>query len=156
MTASHAEELPEDECWRLLAADPVGRLGVIFEGMPEILPVNHVVDGHSIVFRTDPGSKLAGLTATPAVCYQVDGIDPDGHTGWSVLVKGRAAEVPPPPEDADDLRPDYWTVGAKERWVRIEATEVTGRRRWVRVARLMGTSDDGALVTEDPGILRDR
>jgi uncharacterized protein len=156
MSASHADELPEDECWRLLAADPVGRLGVIFDGMPEILPVNHVVDGRSIVFRTGPGSKLAGLTATPAVCYQVDGIDDDGHTGWSVLVKGRATEVPPPPEDADDLRPDYWTVGDKEHWVRIEPTEVTGRRMWVRVAHLMGTPDDAALVVEDPKALRDR
>src|SRR5512145_3366853 len=60
------EHLGVDECWRLLAATPVGRVGVIVDSGPEIYPVNHAVDGRSIVFRTDSGNKLAGIDRTPA------------------------------------------------------------------------------------------
>jgi uncharacterized protein len=126
------EHLGPDECWRLLRATPVGRIGVLVDSAPEIYPVNHLVDETSIVFRTSPGTKLRGLDRSPSVCFQIDGIDPDTHTGWSVLVKGRAT----PLRNADemtkvaDLPLRYWTVGTKAHWVRIVAHEVTGRRIW--------------------------
>jgi nitroimidazol reductase NimA-like FMN-containing flavoprotein (pyridoxamine 5'-phosphate oxidase superfamily) len=155
MSGTSVEHLSEAECWGLLAAEPVGRLGVIFDSGPEIYPINHVLDGQSIVFRTDPGSKLAGLTKTPAVCYQVDGIDAEGHTGWSVLVKGRANEYTPGEGgQAGDLSLDYWTVGAKEHWVRITPVEVTGRRIWRQSAHLMGTPEDGAIVRDHAAFVR--
>jgi uncharacterized protein len=127
---SWVEHLGVDECWRLLAATPVGRVGVIVNSGPEIYPVNHAVDERTIVFRTDPGSKLAGLDRSPAVCYQIDGVDTGAETGWSVLVKGRAREL----VDTEDLRRAaalrlrLWAIGEKEHWVRIEPAEVTGRR----------------------------
>jgi nitroimidazol reductase NimA-like FMN-containing flavoprotein (pyridoxamine 5'-phosphate oxidase superfamily) len=126
------EHLPTEECWRLLAGTPVGRIGVLVDSAPEIYPVNHLVDGESIVFRTAAGTKLRGLDRSPSVCYQVDGIDAEAHTGWSVLVKGRA--VPLRNTEAlrqvADLPLEYWSVGAKPDWVRIVAHEVTGRRIW--------------------------
>src|SRR5690606_40846068 len=109
-----------------------GRIGVIFNSGPEIYPVNHVVDGHGIVFRTDPSNLLAGIARTPAVCFQVDGIDAAAETGWSVLVKGRASEM----VDTEDLRRvaalhlRFWSLGDKEHWVRVDPDEVTGRRIW--------------------------
>jgi nitroimidazol reductase NimA-like FMN-containing flavoprotein (pyridoxamine 5'-phosphate oxidase superfamily) len=48
------------ECLRLLATEEVGRLGVVVAGRPEIFPVNYVVDGDEVMFRTDAGTKLAG------------------------------------------------------------------------------------------------
>jgi uncharacterized protein len=134
---SWLEHLGPAECWSLLASTPVGRIGVLNDSAPEIYPVNHVVDSDTIVFRTDPGSKLRGLLRSPAVCYQVDGIDPADATGWSVLVKGRAAELHHP----DDLRRvaslslRYWPLGAKVHWIRIVPDEITGRRIWRRTAR---------------------
>jgi uncharacterized protein len=124
------ECLSRSECWRLLAASQVGRIGVLVDGAPEIYPVNHVVDGHSIVFRTDPGNKLRGLDRSPYVCFEVDGIDQDNRTGWSVLVKGRAIEV----TDSDELARaarlplKFWALGDKAHWVQIIPAEVTGRR----------------------------
>jgi len=124
------EHLDPATCWELLAATPVGRIGVIHDSAPEIYPVNHVVDGRSIVFRTDPGTKLRGLLRSPSVCYQVDGLDPEAATGWSVLVKGRAVEV----RSAAEVRRlaglplRWWALGDKVHWVRIEPAEVTGRR----------------------------
>jgi nitroimidazol reductase NimA-like FMN-containing flavoprotein (pyridoxamine 5'-phosphate oxidase superfamily) len=128
------EHLTPNECWELLAASPVGRIGVLNDSAPEIYPLNHVVDRQTIVFRTDPGSKLRGLLRSPAVCYQVDGIDATDATGWSVLVKGRAIEL----HDVDEVRVvaalplRYWTLGDKSHWVRIVPEQVTGRRIWNR------------------------
>jgi nitroimidazol reductase NimA-like FMN-containing flavoprotein (pyridoxamine 5'-phosphate oxidase superfamily) len=124
------EHLGVDDCWALLSETPVGRIGVLVDSAPEIYPVNHLVDGATIVFRTDPGGKLRGLERTPLVSYQVDGADCGKETGWSVLVKGRATEVRDTPEvrRLASLPLRYWGVGEKAHWVRILPTEVTGRR----------------------------
>jgi nitroimidazol reductase NimA-like FMN-containing flavoprotein (pyridoxamine 5'-phosphate oxidase superfamily) len=128
------EHINPKECWALLASTPVGRIGVLNDSAPEIYPVNHVVDRDTIVFRTDPGSKLRGLCRSPAVCYQIDGIDPDDATGWSVLVKGRAVELRNPDDlrRAAELPLRYWALGDKAHWIRIVPDQVTGRRIWNR------------------------
>jgi nitroimidazol reductase NimA-like FMN-containing flavoprotein (pyridoxamine 5'-phosphate oxidase superfamily) len=128
------EHIDGPHCWELLGSVPVGRVGVINDSAPEIYPVNHAVDEQTIVFRTDPGTKLRGLLRSPAVCYEVDGVDPARATGWSVLVKGRAEQI----RDADELRAVArlplrpWTLGDKVHWIRIVPAEVTGRRIWSR------------------------
>jgi len=131
------EHMSPAQCWQMLASTPVGRVGVVHDSAPEIYPVNHVVDRHSIVFRTDPGNKLHGLMRSPAVCFEVDAIDPASASGWSVLVKGRAVEVRDPNEleRLADLHLRYWSLGPKQHWVRILADQVTGRRLWTRPPR---------------------
>ena len=54
--------LDEDECWRFLAKYSIGRVAIVHFNTPMIFPVNYVVDGHSVVFRTSPGTKLAMAT----------------------------------------------------------------------------------------------
>jgi uncharacterized protein len=129
------EHIDPPHCWELLGSASVGRVGVLNDSAPEIYPVNHAVDGQTIVFRTDPGTKLRSLLRSPAVRLEVDGVDPADATGWSVLVKGRAEQI----RDTDDLanvawlplRP--WTLGDKVHWIRIVPAEVTGRRIWSRL-----------------------
>jgi nitroimidazol reductase NimA-like FMN-containing flavoprotein (pyridoxamine 5'-phosphate oxidase superfamily) len=130
--ATWVEHLTASQCRALLASVPVGRVGVLHDSAPEIYPVNHAVDAGTVVFRTDPGTKLAALLRSPAVCFEVDGIDPGAATGWSVLVKGRATEVDDPAERArlEALPLRFWGVGEKAHWVRIVADEVSGRRIW--------------------------
>ncbi len=123
------ENLSFEACWAKLAATPVGRLAVMVRGDPEVFPLNFVVDGRSIVFRTDEGTKVIGLRRDSVVSFEVDAIDPDGQSGWSVIVKGTAAEV----LDADERRRvgelplKSWTLGDKAHYFRISPTEVTGR-----------------------------
>jgi uncharacterized protein len=128
------EHLSVTRCWELLASTPVGRIGVLHDSAPEIYPVNHLVDGDSIVFRSDVGGKLSALDRSPAVCYEVDAIDPGTATGWSVLVKGRAAVVSDPAEQRrlTELGLTQWSLGHKLHWIRIVPAEVTGRRIWSR------------------------
>lgn len=118
-----------DECWIRLQATPVGRLALVVKGDPEIYPVNFVVDERSIVFRTDPGSKLRGLRRDAVVCFEVDAIDIQAQTGWSVMVKGSAAEVHGTEEAqrVAELPLTYWAAGHKAHFVRITPTTVTGR-----------------------------
>lgn len=124
------EHLDDEECWSLLADASVGRLGVIVDGRPEILPVNHGVDGRSVVFRTDYGGKLRGLARQSWVAFEADGVDEDREAGWSVLVKGRADEVVDRSEieRLASLDVHFWGVGEKSHWIRIDPVEVTGRR----------------------------
>ena len=54
------EELTDTECRNLLAERHLGRLALVDAQGPVIFPVNYVFDQGSVVFRTDPGTKLDG------------------------------------------------------------------------------------------------
>jgi nitroimidazol reductase NimA-like FMN-containing flavoprotein (pyridoxamine 5'-phosphate oxidase superfamily) len=132
------ERLDEATCWALLADAAVGRVGVVVGGAAEIYPVNYVVDRQpdgapAIVFRTDPGTKLAGLARTPHISFEVDDLDLDEHVGWSVVVKGRARQIreladPEERRRTQQLPVANWDPAPKRHWIRLEPTEVTGRR----------------------------
>lgn len=128
--AMWVEHLGAEECWVLLSLHPVGRIGVLVDSAPEIYPVNHVVDERSILFRTDGGNKLQGIDRSPSVCFEADGLNLDDHTGWSVLVKGRATELSSPDDirRAEGLPLRFWGIGDKPHWIRVVPREVTGRR----------------------------
>ncbi len=86
------EVLSHAECLELLAGHHFGRIGVVADGQPIILPVNYVFhDGH-VALPTDPGTKLSAA-AQGRVAFEVDEIDDSLHTGWSVLVTGVGYEV---------------------------------------------------------------
>jgi uncharacterized protein len=124
------QELTDEECRRLLGERHLGRLALVDADGPVILPVNYTLDQGSVVFRTDPGSKLDAAAAGATVAFEVDAADERDRTGWSVVVRGRAGEVSDP-ADLERLRalPLYpWAPGAKAHYVRIRPASVTGRR----------------------------
>lgn len=123
--------LDRSECFLLLAADDIGRLGVVAGGRPLIVPVNYAIDGESVVFRTDAGTKLdAGLRAP--VCFEVDSFDRRRRAGWSVVVSGRLEEVTPYDaatyERVRQLPVEPWEGGEKAHWMRLVPDTITGRR----------------------------
>ena len=120
--------LNEDECWDLLARRQLGRLALAVDGEPDIFPVNYVVDGPRVLFRTAPGSKLAVLSVNPRVAFEVD--EYDETYGASVVLKGVAKRLELQREiDAADALPlTPWIPTLKYRWVRIAPTSITGRR----------------------------
>jgi len=125
-------DLSADECAALLADAPLGRLGVVVDGRPEIYPVNHVYDHQRgcVAFPTNARTKLHAALAWPAVAFEVDGIRDDRSGGWSVLVVGHAEEITDPEEirRLTEQRTVLWREGDAVRWVRIVPASVTGRR----------------------------
>jgi uncharacterized protein len=124
------QELTDGDCRKLLGERRLGRLAFVDADGPVILPVNYALDEGSVVFRTDPGSKLDAAAAAATVAFEVDAADERDRTGWSVVVRGRVGEVSDPAE-LERLRalPLYpWAPGAKARYVRIRPSSVTGRR----------------------------
>jgi uncharacterized protein len=121
--------LDTQTCWQLLAGEEVGRLAVSIQQHPDIFPVNYAVDDQTIVFRTAEGTKLFALFVDSAVAFEVDSYDAESGIAWSVVIKGRAAEIP-----MQDLLDNLafplfpWTATPKPRFVRVIPDEITGRR----------------------------
>jgi len=124
------EILDEPTCWELMASAEVGRLAVAAAGDIDIFPVNFVLDGRSVVFRTAEGTKLVELVMAGRVAFEADGSDTERELAWSVVVKGDARLL----DHFDDiyraqaLPLESWSGTPKERFVRIEPIRVTGRR----------------------------
>jgi nitroimidazol reductase NimA-like FMN-containing flavoprotein (pyridoxamine 5'-phosphate oxidase superfamily) len=119
-----------DECLALLASRPFGRVAYVDAGAPAIVPVNHLVDGSTVVLRSMDGGKLGAALFERAVAFEVDDLDVAAHRGWSIVVRGRAEIIDDVEARAYDDRLDSWAVkdGATTTWVRILADEVSGRR----------------------------
>jgi len=118
------------ECFDLLEPGGIGRVGFTSADGIMMLPVNFAVMGRTIIFRTAPDTLLA-LYADAQVGFQVDRLDEALHEGWSVLVHGHAHKVTDEREvkqleDGTHLEP--WAGGARDVYVRIAPTRISGRR----------------------------
>lgn len=124
------QSLSREECLYLLGQSAIGRVGVTWDVLPVVLPVNYVLDGDTVVLRTAPGTKLCAALSHTVVAFEIDGFDPVDHTGWSVLVRGPALEVT---DEAElerlrrlPLRP--WANDDADHFVTIEIELLSGRR----------------------------
>lgn len=82
--------LNHDECLRRLGMTSIGRVAVTSKALPAVVPVNYVLTGNTIVFRTEPDGMLAHACDGTVVAFEIDDLADDGQTGWSVLVVGVA------------------------------------------------------------------
>jgi uncharacterized protein len=125
-------ELPREECERLLASQRVGRVGLVVDGQPHILPVNFATPGGGeVVFRTAAGTIL-NEASLRQVAFEVDEIDAQAHEGWSVLVLGYGRDIGDA-IDADSVALRQlplvnWAPGERHHWFKIVPAAVTGRR----------------------------
>jgi len=118
-----------DECRDLLRDGRIGRVSVTYDALPVIAPVNYVVDGSSIVFRTRRDGMLAAACDETVIAFEIDDLSPDGSYGWSVNVVGVASLLGP----SDDLRAlSLGLVSAagddRDQFVRLRMGLVSGRR----------------------------
>ncbi|URM92305.1 pyridoxamine 5'-phosphate oxidase family protein [Streptomyces sp. MRC013] len=123
------------EALRLLGTVSLGRIVFTQQALPAVRPVNHLIDGEDVIVQLHDGATLASLvtpanTAGVVVAYEADAIDPETHTGWSVMVTGYAHRVTDERELARftaRLRP--WTEHpAVNAALRIRPDLVTGLR----------------------------
>ena len=118
------------ECFDLLEPGGIGRVGFASAEGIMMLPVNFALTEKTIIFRTAPDTLLA-LYSDAQVSFEADRLDEVLHAGWSVLVQGRAHKVSDEREvkrlqDRTHLRP--WAAGARDVYVRITPTRISGRR----------------------------
>jgi hypothetical protein len=134
------EILDADECWDLLAGQPVGRLVAVIAGAIEVFPMNHAVaetagaagaagdDRRVVYFRSARGTKIAAIDGDAV--YEADEASYLLHSGWSVIARGRLREVHDPAEVAVvlalPLRP--WSDTDKPYLLALDVTSLTGRR----------------------------
>ena len=121
---------------QLISPGGLGRLAYSGRFGITVMPVNYRIHEGSIVFRTEQDSPtdedlrtgIAG--AEYKVAFEVDDVDADARTGWSVLVQGDAHHVDSPEEYTSVLKSgvESWAGGIREHFLRIIPTRITGRR----------------------------
>lgn len=137
--------LDDDTCWALLRRQPIGRLGFVDRGVPDIRPMNHLVHDRVLLLVTRPGAKLDAVLSNPRqpVVYEADHGDATTRGGWSVLVRGHLHPVLDEVEQQsyDALGRPAWIDMFRERqWLELRPTQLAGRR-------VLGGTDTG---TRDP------
>lgn len=123
-------DLSREESLALLESVPIGRVGVSIDALPVILPVNFIVVGTLVVFRTVPGTKLDAAMSRSVAAFEADDHAADGTWGWSVLVRGYAHDLKDGSAlaEAGGLRAWAFPRGEANHIVGIETTMVSGRR----------------------------
>ncbi|MBZ9599441.1 pyridoxamine 5'-phosphate oxidase family protein, partial [Streptomyces erythrochromogenes] len=87
--------LGESECRDLLGTHGVGRIAVFTSEGPVVLPVNYLMAGTDIAFRTSAVS-VVGRSAGAEAAFEIDHIDDVTASGWSVLAVGALEGVADP------------------------------------------------------------
>src|SRR3954470_21621720 len=90
MSEPWLESLSQNACLERLRRQNVGRIAVVVESEPIIVPVNYRLaeppSGPLIAIRTRPGNVIDQAAET--VAFEIDSIDQVHRRGWSVLVRG--------------------------------------------------------------------
>ncbi len=85
------ESLTTQQCREHLAGGGVGRFLFVEPGRgPVAIPVNYLMDGDDIVFRTGRHTSIADAVSQQQVSFDVDHLDDTLSEGWSVLLSGTA------------------------------------------------------------------
>jgi nitroimidazol reductase NimA-like FMN-containing flavoprotein (pyridoxamine 5'-phosphate oxidase superfamily) len=130
-------ELNFEDCVRLLRASAVGRAAVMTPQGPQIIPLNYTVADDAVIVATSPYGALGTYGPGGLVAFEVDDVDAGTRTGWSVVLRGRAAALDGRAavrwcERADVPRP--WADGSRNLFLRIPWTELSGRTLSEKVA----------------------
>jgi nitroimidazol reductase NimA-like FMN-containing flavoprotein (pyridoxamine 5'-phosphate oxidase superfamily) len=95
-----------------------------------VLPVTYGMYNGDVVFRTSPYGALSALADRTNVAFEIDEVDQDAGTGWSVLVRGWAQAVVGSYDlvtlwQMDGVVP--WATGTRNLFISITPHAITGR-----------------------------
>ena len=128
--SSRFNDLTLEQCTDFLKINQVGRIGWNAADGPQILPITYAYFNNGIVFRTSPFGLLSELIRPCDVAFEVDDLDQQSQSGWSVVLRGKAEAVAQPQELAelwtlDDLIP--WAAGVRNLFIHVGARRLTGK-----------------------------
>ena len=112
-------ELSQAECRHLLRSRTLGRVALVRDALPRIVPVEYVYDETSVLFRTESDAKLQAAAPGDVLAFEVDAYDPDSGDVASVHVLGRTSMFTH--EGATD-------AATSHEYVRLHCEIVSGRR----------------------------
>jgi uncharacterized protein len=126
---SNFAELSEDACKELLAQHTAGRVGFMAPDGPQILPVTYQYRNGNVIFRTSPHGALSSLVRRTSVAFEIDGIDEEKQSGWSVLVLGFAEALAHNYllTSAWETGPVPWADGVRNLFIEIKPRKISGR-----------------------------
>lgn len=125
-----AVDLSRADCQALLESRNIGRIGWSAGDGPQIFPVSYACLADLVVFRTSPFGVLSELVRPAPVVFEVDELDEEARSGWSVIARGRAQAVASPALlthlwTLDGAEP--WAAGTRNLFIGIEVEHLTGR-----------------------------
>jgi uncharacterized protein len=128
-SAGRFRELSEADCKQRLAEHTAGRVGFIAPDGPQILPVTYQYRNGTVIFRTSPFGPLSGLIRRTSIAFEIDDIDEENETGWSVLVLGFAEAMAHDYllRTAWESGPVPWAEGTRNLFIEITPRTITGR-----------------------------
>ncbi len=130
MDDSWLQDLDLETCLVHLRSEQVGRLGIVVDDAPIVVPVNfRLVETLGLTWvalRTRPGGVLD--QPSRKVAFEIDGIDPVHRRGWSVLVRGTLHHID---AEAAGFRERFdavpWLTTGRDAWLVIEPFSISGR-----------------------------
>jgi nitroimidazol reductase NimA-like FMN-containing flavoprotein (pyridoxamine 5'-phosphate oxidase superfamily) len=129
--AAQFQEIHATRCRELLAHHHTGRVAWSAPDGPELLPVTYAVHNGDVVFRTSPYGAMAQLAEQRCpVAFEIDDIDREQGSGWSVVVRGTTRGVVPAHElvtlwTVDGIEPR--ATGIRNAFVAITPRTISGR-----------------------------
>ncbi len=125
------EQLTPEDCRMQLGLGTVGRLAMVIDDYPLVVPVNYRLledaVGTGILLRTGPGSSVD--RSPEHVAFEIDGIDHYHRQGWSVVVRGDLHHLNQSEVDlmSGNFDPRPWPK-EKTSWLILRPKTITGRR----------------------------
>jgi uncharacterized protein len=126
----HFEALGREQCLDLLESNHLGRVAWQAADLPQILPVTYATHQGSVYFRTTPDGILSELAQPTRVALEVDELDQQTRSGWSIVLHGRTSAVSEPDALADLWAADSlvpWAGGNRTLFICIRPDRVSGR-----------------------------
>jgi hypothetical protein len=148
MSTTTPGEIPLDECQHLLRSTELGRLAIIVDGAPYVVPISYrwtrpaEFDHPVALLRVRAGSLIERTLGAAALL--VDEIDTRHGRAWSVLARGHL--VRPDPTHATAVA-QPWPEG-HECVLCLTRTEITGRRFVARPGAAGVAVDTGGYTVE--------
>lgn len=120
--------LSREDCMELLNQCSVGRVAWNEPEGPIVLPVNYVMDGPTVMFRTAIDTALARTLHLGFASFQIDEHDDFTQSGWSVLARGvvSCVDANETTDNASAVTP--WVRGERHFLMRITPLTLSGRR----------------------------
>ncbi len=122
------ERLDDEESWKIIQSNQIGRIASAREGAPDIYPVSYVVHNWKIYFRTDAESRLRKETDGRLVAFESGVQLTELFSSTVVLGVLRTLSGQEAASILDELPIVDFAPNQDYVWMELDPQEVRGRR----------------------------